>query len=179
MKSAFRDEPVVAVPFTDATVQIIARGLLDGDGQLVRRAALAYLPLVAIGNGSARVLLPKIIPFVAREESAIWGAFTANLVDNECKSSPACPLTPYTNSQLLPSPCPQHSTGSPQRRSRPPLAPRVSGRTRSSTTTTTTTTTAAETTAARAMPACKRVGVWDPSHTSAVSTAYMLWYTHQ
>jgi hypothetical protein len=96
VKSAFGHRLLVAIPLHEATVEIISSGLRDPlDGQLVQRAALVYLPLVPIVvDGSAHLLYPKMIPFRAREDSAIWGTMAATLLDNDRKILPACPLFP-------------------------------------------------------------------------------------
>ena len=47
VKSAFVCKPLVVILFTEATVQIISSGIRDPNGQLVQRAALEYLPLLA------------------------------------------------------------------------------------------------------------------------------------
>ena len=94
VKSAFVPKLLVAIPFSMATVQIIATGIRDPNGQLVQRAILEYIPLVTIGDGSAQQMYPKMIPFVAREDSAIWGAMAASLLNNDRESLPARPLFP-------------------------------------------------------------------------------------
>jgi hypothetical protein len=102
-KEAFGFKFHIQIPRDKATLNIIEhKGLHDANGQRVQRAYIAYLPLVAIHPDPAEyekgmTYYPKIIPFRARENSPIWGALAANLVDTDRKSSPTSPVAPSTD----------------------------------------------------------------------------------
>eukprot|EP00900_Chrysochromulina_parva_P005842 jgi/Chrpa1/15259/Chrysochromulina_OHIO_Genome00019973-RA len=102
-KEAFGYKFHIQIPRDKATLNIIEhKGLHDANGQRVQRAYIAYLPLVAIHPDPAEyekgmTYYPKIIPFRARENSPIWGALAANLVDTDRKSSPTSPVAPSTD----------------------------------------------------------------------------------